>query len=108
MNDDLDQRIKAAHLALCEAQKAKRDAERAAEEKEIAATLVEHARLVVESSGLRREILQLHAPHPDPGGYTYCSICFTSNGYEKQFPCVTYQLAAGQAGAHPAESDKEN
>lgn len=46
MSDDLEQRIASARSALYEAEKAKRDAGRAAEEEEIAATLVEHARLV--------------------------------------------------------------
>lgn len=61
-----------------------------------AAVLAEHAARLAEADGLRRAVLELHAPHfRDLSDSAYCDGC-DAYGYEvddTEFPCRTYELA---------------
>ncbi len=70
-----------------EERQAKRNAEREAEEERERVALAAHDELLRTATGLRRAVLELHAP--EDGGCAGCESCCCS----PTWPCDTYTLA---------------
>jgi len=67
-----------------------REAEQAAERDEVEAA---HSAALAGSSGLRRAVLELHAPtFGEFGAKPRCSCCYNPD-YDDDWPCETYVLA---------------
>ncbi len=70
---------------------AERAAERAAEHDEVEAA---HSAALTDATGLRRAILELHAPtFGEFGAKPRCSGCYDSDYGHDAWPCETYVLA---------------
>lgn len=87
-----------------EKEQARRDAEvwRAEQQRQQDEVLREHAERLAASGGLRRAILELHAPVVSDYSYTpRCEGC-DMDGYDAEpppFPCRSYELARDFGGA---------
>lgn len=77
---------------------AERSRKRVEFEAEARGIIIAHEDLVGSSDGLRRAVLEMHAPEPEEReNYVGCAKCMQSSYEEcaEPFPCSTYTLARG-------------
>lgn len=84
-------RVERAQELLWAAEEAQRQAELAEKIRRNDVIIAAHEAHMAEATGLRRVMLELHAPMRDDPDPPYCGECsLYSSNYEVSFPCNTY------------------